>query len=78
MFAGEEKGFRLKELGPLKLKGDIDIKHLGNVKSVMDTNDANMSSKQLNKLWFSWETNEDSKLQENVEEILEVLQTDTQ
>ena len=44
----------------------------------MDTNDANMSSKQLNKLWFSWETNEDSKLQENVEEILEVLQTDTQ
>eukprot|EP00256_Glycine_max_P067080 XP_025981675.1 putative disease resistance protein RGA3 [Glycine max] len=75
---GKEKGFSLEELGPLKLKRDLDIKHLGNVKSVMDAKEANMSSKQLNKLWLSWERNEDSELQENVEGILEVLQPDTQ
>eukprot|EP00256_Glycine_max_P045444 XP_006597652.2 LOW QUALITY PROTEIN: disease resistance protein RGA2 [Glycine max] len=77
-FVGKERGFRLEELGPLKLKGDLDIKHLGNVKSVRDSKEANMPSKQLNKLRLSWDKNEDSELQENVEEILEVLQPDTQ
>ncbi|KAG4906758.1 hypothetical protein JHK82_055405 [Glycine max] len=33
-----------------------------------------MSSKQLNQLWLTWNENEESKFQENVEEILEVLQ----
>ncbi|RZB64337.1 putative disease resistance protein RGA3 [Glycine soja] len=77
-FVGKERGFCLEELGSQKLKGDLDIKHLGNVKSVMDAKEANMSSKQLKKLRLSWDRNEDSELQENVEEILEVLQPDTQ
>ncbi|KAL5130993.1 putative disease resistance protein RGA1 [Glycine soja] len=77
-FVGKERGFCLEELGPMKLKGNLDIKHLGNVKSLMDAKEANMSSKQLNKLRLSWDRNEDSELQENVEEILEVLQPDIQ
>ncbi|KHN22971.1 Putative disease resistance protein RGA4 [Glycine soja] len=77
-FVGKERGFRLEELGPLKLKGDLDIKHLENVKSVMDVKEANMSSKQLNKLFLSWEKNENCELEDNVEETLEVLQPDTQ
>ncbi|KAG4956433.1 hypothetical protein JHK85_042813 [Glycine max] len=42
-FVGKERGFCLEELGSQKLKGDLDIKHLGNVKSVMDAKEANMS-----------------------------------
>ena len=37
-----------------------------------------MSSKQLNNLLLSWDKNEESESQENVEEILEVLHPDTQ
>ena len=46
---GEERGFLLAELGPLKLKRDLDIEHVERVKSVNDAKEANMSSKQLNK-----------------------------
>ncbi|KHN46695.1 Putative disease resistance protein RGA4 [Glycine soja] len=42
-FVGKERGFCLEELGPMKLKGNLDIKHLGNVKSLMDAKEANMS-----------------------------------
>ncbi|XP_020216607.1 putative disease resistance protein RGA3 isoform X2 [Cajanus cajan] len=77
---GEEKGFLLEELGPLKLKGDLHMKHLGRVKSVMDAEKANMSSKQLNQLSLSWDINEESELQEFELQgkILEVLQPHTQ
>ncbi|RDX72824.1 hypothetical protein CR513_47641, partial [Mucuna pruriens] len=51
------------ELGQLKLKRDLHIKHMGRVKSAMDAKEANMSRSQL---------------QENVEDILEVLQSDVQ
>lgn len=68
----------MAEIGPLKLKGNLHIKHLGKVKSVQDARDANMSRKNLNQLWLSWDGDEDSELQENIEEILEVLQPDTQ
>ncbi|GAU47909.1 hypothetical protein TSUD_238760 [Trifolium subterraneum] len=75
---GKEKGFHLKELGQLKLKGDLQIKHLERVKSVTDAKEANISRKNLNRLWLSWDTNEASQLQENVEQILEVLQPHAQ
>ncbi|KAK7407276.1 hypothetical protein VNO78_09055 [Psophocarpus tetragonolobus] len=77
-FIGYKRGLHLAELGALKLKGDLHIRHMGKVKSIMDAKDANMSSKQLNKLWLSWDRNEESKLQENVKEILEELKPDTQ
>ncbi|KAL2349365.1 hypothetical protein Fmac_003365 [Flemingia macrophylla] len=77
-FVGKEKGFNLEELGPLKLKGDLCITRLEKVQSVMDAKKAKMSSKQLNMLWLSWGTNEESELQENVEQILEELQPDIQ
>ncbi|TKY69812.1 Disease resistance protein RGA2 [Spatholobus suberectus] len=78
-FVGKERGFHLAEMGPLKLKGDLEIKHLERVKSVKDAKEANMSSKQLNNLTLSWDRNDGEwELQENVEEILEVLQPDTQ
>ncbi|KAG5087752.1 hypothetical protein JHK86_000364 [Glycine max] len=44
----------------------------------MDAKHANMSRKQLNSLSFSWDRNEEFELQENVGEILEALQPDTQ
>ncbi|KAH1161464.1 hypothetical protein GYH30_000368 [Glycine max] len=75
---GKERRFFLGELRPLKLKGDLHIKHIGRVKSSIDARDANMSSKQLNQLWLSWDGDEDFELQQNVEEILEVLQPDIQ
>ncbi|RDX85404.1 putative disease resistance protein RGA4, partial [Mucuna pruriens] len=77
-FVGKERGFLLTELGSLKLKGDLSILHLGKVKSVMDAKEANMSSKKLKRLFLSWDGNEESELQENVEQILEVLQPHTQ
>ncbi|RDX64143.1 putative disease resistance protein RGA4, partial [Mucuna pruriens] len=75
---GKKIGFLLAELGQLELKGDLHIKHLENVKSVMDVKEANMSSKQLNRLLLSWEGNDESELQENVEQILEVLEPRTE
>jgi len=89
---GKERGSLLAELGPLKLKGDLEIKYMGKVKSVKDAEEANMSSKQLNTLRLSWHRlfwdwiskdmlsmdryDKDLEVQENVEEILEVLQPD--
>ncbi|KAK2442032.1 putative disease resistance protein RGA3 [Trifolium repens] len=75
---GKKKGFLLEELGQLNLKGDIYIRHLERVKSVMNAKEANMSSKNFKQLRLSWERDEESNLQENVEEILEVLQPQTQ
>ncbi|KAJ1397017.1 Virus X resistance protein-like, coiled-coil domain [Sesbania bispinosa] len=75
---GKKRGFLLAELGQLNLKGELHIKHLERVKSVMDAKEANISSKHLNKLRLSWGRNEESQLQENVEQILEVLQPHTQ
>nr|KYP66225.1 Putative disease resistance protein RGA3 [Cajanus cajan] len=78
-FVGKEKGFHLAELGALKLKGDLHIIHLERVKSVMDAQKANMSSKQLIELGLKWERNdEESELEEKGEDIVEVLQPDTQ
>jgi len=70
---GKQRGSLLAELGPLKLKGDLEIKHMGKVQSVKDAKEANMFSKQLNKLRLSWDRY-NTKLE--VEEILEVLQPD--
>nr|KYP56414.1 Putative disease resistance protein RGA3 [Cajanus cajan] len=75
---GKERGLLLEELGQLKLRGNLHIKHMGRVKSVIDAKKANMSSKQLNRLFLSWDRNEESELQENVVQILEVLQPDAQ
>ncbi|KAK2374620.1 putative disease resistance protein RGA3 [Trifolium repens] len=75
---GKKKGFLLEELGQLNLKGDLYIRHLERVKSVMNAKEANMSSKNFKQLRLSWERDEESNLQENVEEILEVLQPQTQ
>ncbi|GAU49910.1 hypothetical protein TSUD_238840 [Trifolium subterraneum] len=71
---GKKKGFLLSELGQLNLKGELHIKHLERVKSVEDAKEANMLSKHLSQLQLSWERTEDSQLQENVENILEVLE----
>jgi Leucine-rich repeat (LRR) protein len=73
------KGNVLAELGQLNFKVDrFHIKHLERVKSVDDAKEANMLSKHVNNLRLSWERTEESQLQENVEQILEVLQPFTQ
>ncbi|RHN55124.1 putative leucine-rich repeat domain, L domain-containing protein [Medicago truncatula] len=73
---GRKRGFLLAELGQLNLKGELYIKHLERVKSVEEAKEANMLSKHVNNLWLEWY--EESQLQENVEQILEVLQPYTQ
>jgi hypothetical protein len=70
---GEENGFLLEKLGQLNLQGQLHIKHLERVKSVTDAKKANITRKHLNQLWLSWERNEVSQLQENIEQILEAL-----
>ncbi|XP_027361215.1 putative disease resistance protein RGA3 [Abrus precatorius] len=75
---GNKRGFLLTELGRLNLKGELHIKHLERVKSIVTAQEANMSTKRLNKLWLSWGGNEESELSENVEQILEMLQPRTQ
>ncbi|XP_014512377.1 disease resistance protein RGA2-like isoform X1 [Vigna radiata var. radiata] len=70
---GEGRGFLLAELGPLKLKGCIDIKHLERVKSMNDAKESNMSSKQLNKLTLRWKGFREGELARNDEEVLEAL-----
>jgi len=75
---GKKRGFLLEELGQMNLKGDLYIKHLERLKSVMNAKEANMSSKHVNNLKLSWERNEDSQLQGNVEKILEELQPHSQ
>jgi hypothetical protein len=69
----------LAELGQLNFKVDkFHIKHLERVKNVEGAKEANMLSKHVNNLRLSWERTEESQLQENVEQILEVLQLYTQ
>ncbi|XP_058776890.1 putative disease resistance protein RGA3 [Vicia villosa] len=75
---GKKKGFLLAELGQMNLKGTLCVTHLERVKSMVNAKDANMLRKHLSNLELSWERNEDSQIQENVEEILEVLQPQTQ
>ena len=71
---GEERGFLLEELGPLKLKRDLHIKHTERVKSVNDVEEANMSCKQLNKLTLTRGRFREGKLEGNYKKVLEVLQ----
>ena len=74
---GKGSGFLLTELGQLNFKIDwFHIKHLERVKSVEDAKEANMLSKHVNHLCLTWD--EESQLQENVEQILEFLQPYTQ
>ncbi|QCE05859.1 disease resistance protein RPM1 [Vigna unguiculata] len=72
------RGFLLSELGPLKLKGCIDIEHLERVKSINDAKESNMSSKKLNKLTLRWEGFREGELARNDEEVLEALKPCTQ
>jgi len=62
----------------MKLKEDLDMKHLGRVQSVEDAMEANMSSKRLKELRLSWDRNDETQIGENIEVILEVLQPDIQ
>jgi len=77
-FVGNQRGFLLAELGGMKLKEDLDMKHLGRVQSVEDAMEANMSSKRLKELRLSWDRNDETQIGENIEVILEVLQPDIQ
>lgn len=43
----------MAELGGIKLKEDLDMKHLKIVKSVMDVVETNMSRKRMNELRLS-------------------------
>jgi len=69
---GLERGFLLEELGPLKLKRDVEIKYLERVKSVNDAKEANMSSKQLNKLTLTWKVFIEREVE--YDEVLEDLE----
>ncbi|KAK7367928.1 hypothetical protein VNO80_09948 [Phaseolus coccineus] len=71
---GEERGFLIAELGPLKLKRDLEIKHLERVKSINDAKEANMSSKQLNRLTLRWKGFRKGEVEGNDEKVLEVLE----
>ncbi|MED6147903.1 hypothetical protein PIB30_048276 [Stylosanthes scabra] len=72
---GKGRGSRLKELGTLKLKGELHIKHVERVTSVADAEEANMGDKDLHHLLLSWDRVEESRLQgKYVEQVLEVLQ----
>jgi len=77
-FVGEEKGFLLAELGQLKLKRDLEIKHLERVKNINDAKESNMSSKQLNNLMLRWRTVREGELEGNDEEVLEALEPCTE
>ncbi|XP_045813823.1 putative disease resistance protein RGA4 [Trifolium pratense] len=71
---GKKRGSLLAELAHLTLKGELHLKHLERVKNVTDSKEANMSRKYINHLRLSWGANEESELQENVEQIAEMLQ----
>ncbi|KAF7809252.1 putative disease resistance protein RGA3 [Senna tora] len=71
---GKKKGFLLAELKHLNLKGKLHVKNLERVSSVMDAKEANLGGKDLKHLQLSWEKNEESQKQKNVEKILEELQ----
>ncbi|KAI4353299.1 hypothetical protein L6164_002258 [Bauhinia variegata] len=72
--ASSKRGSLLAELKHLKLKGEIHIKHLERVKSVMDAKEANLAAKQLDGMLLSWDRDGTSELQENVEQILTALE----
>ncbi|MED6159104.1 hypothetical protein PIB30_039252 [Stylosanthes scabra] len=76
--ANKGRGYGLKELGTLKLKGELHIKHLENVTNVADAEEANMGEKDLLRIHLSWDGVEESSLQgKDVDQVLEVLQTST-
>ncbi|XP_045813818.1 putative disease resistance protein RGA1 isoform X2 [Trifolium pratense] len=75
---GNKRGSYLAELAQLNLKGELHLKHLERVKNVTDSKEANMSRKYVNHLRLSWDRNEESELQENVEQIAEMLQPHAQ
>ncbi|QCD90573.1 disease resistance protein RPM1 [Vigna unguiculata] len=77
-FVGEQKGFLLSELGLLKLKRDLEIKHLERVKNINDAKESNMSSKQLNNLMLRWRTVREGELEGNDKEVLEALEPCTE
>ncbi|KAI4313471.1 hypothetical protein L6164_026450 [Bauhinia variegata] len=70
---GRKKGFLLDELKHLNLKGELHIKHLERIRSVMDAKQVNLADKDLHELLLSWGRNDESELQQNVEHILEAL-----
>ncbi|KAI4313510.1 hypothetical protein L6164_026485 [Bauhinia variegata] len=70
---GRKKGFLLDELKHLNLKGELHIKHLERIRSVMDAKEVNLADKDLHELLLSWGRNDESELQQNVEHILEAL-----
>ncbi|KAI4353301.1 hypothetical protein L6164_002260 [Bauhinia variegata] len=72
--ASNKRGSLLAELKHLKLKGEIHIKHLERVTSVMDAKEANLAVKQLDGMLLSWDREGASELQENVAQILEALE----
>ncbi|XP_047956509.1 putative disease resistance protein RGA3 [Salvia hispanica] len=72
---GEEKGYRIEELGNLKnLKGSLEIGHLERVGDKEEAMKANLLDKSnLSKLVFSWD-GERSDRERNDESVLEGLQ----
>ncbi|CAL0311986.1 unnamed protein product [Lupinus luteus] len=70
---GKQRGLLLAELGQLNLTGELHIKHMERVKNVMAVRDANLKSKHLSILVLSWDRNEESQVQYNVEQIIEAL-----
>ncbi|MED6179500.1 hypothetical protein PIB30_001798 [Stylosanthes scabra] len=71
---GKKRGLRLAELGQLCLRGELHIKNLDRVRNAADAKEANLKGKQLDELKLSWGRNEESKLQQNVDQILEALE----
>ncbi|XP_016198982.1 disease resistance protein RGA2-like [Arachis ipaensis] len=71
---GKKKGLRLDELEQLCLRGELHIKNLERVRDAADAKKANLMVKQLNELLLEWGRNEQSKLQQNVEQILKALE----
>lgn len=75
---GEDRGLHLAELGQLNLQGELHIKKLHKVKSIIDAKNSNMLSKHLNHLTLSWDRWATDKEHQNDEQILEVLQPNVQ
>ncbi|ONK61759.1 uncharacterized protein A4U43_C08F33280 [Asparagus officinalis] len=52
---GKEKGYNMRQLGALNLRGKLDIRYLGNVENGSEAGDANLKEKEhLNTLSLSW------------------------
>ncbi|KAI4353300.1 hypothetical protein L6164_002259 [Bauhinia variegata] len=76
--SNSERVLRLAELKHLKLNGELHIKNLEQVTSVVDAKEANLAAKQLDRLLLSWGRSGASEIQENVEQILEALEPHSQ